>query len=271
MNTMPQVSNETLHLPEGEIHLWSANVQDFAVAELIVIAQEWLSERELARYQCLQVAAQRHRFLLGRWLLRQTLSRYLGSEPAQWQFVENEYGKPALASANAQLQFNLTHSGDFIVLVLATNHELGVDIEYSHRERRFQALGERHFSATEVAALQRCAASSDSSLQQHYFYQLWTLKEACLKAVGSGLVLPLDGFSFDLSQPKNLHMDVNASVQTSAKSSGHWQVWQLEFAADYELAVALRSQERLTTQLASWRCKDFQAIEKCDLSIRRQL
>ena len=263
MDTAAHVNRKLLHLPDGEIHLWSANVHDFAVAELILVAQQWLSEQELVRYQRLQIAAQRHRFLLGRWLLRQTLSRYLDKEPAQWQFIENEYGKPALLGIDAQLQCNLSHSGDFIVLALVAGHELGVDIEYSNRARRFQALGERHFSETEVAILQALTGESE----QQYFYELWTLKEACLKAVGSGLVLPLDGFSFDLSQPQQLQMDVATSVQDSA----HWRVWQLEFDANYELAVALHSRARVSIQLASWHCSGFESIERRNLPTRRQL
>ncbi len=253
-----------ISLPDDEIHLWRVNVEDIAVAELIVAAQQWLEGSELARYQRLQLAAHRHRFLLGRWLLRTTLSRYLAVQPGQWQFSENEYGKPAITGIDTDLRFNLSHSGDWIVLALATRAEIGVDIENNRRQRRFAALGERHFAAPELDALRQRSGAQ----QQQLFYELWTLKEACLKARGSGLLLPLNCFAFDLSSLERLQLTIADSLQEAVAS---WQVWQLADVPGYELALALRDTTAVPRRLRSWCCSELmeQGVPELPVTVRR--
>ena len=52
-------------------------------------------------------------------------------------------------------------------------------------------IAKRYFHITEFNALLDC----DPSVRLSRFFDLWTLKESYIKAVGKGLHLPLDSFA----------------------------------------------------------------------------
>jgi len=92
-------------------------------------------------------------------------------------------GKPFLAS-HPRCHFNLSHSGGLICLVI-DDEEVGIDIE-ACRPRNYDALARRFFHPEERAWV-------DGDIWR--FYEVWTAKEAYLKALGIGLRLPLNAFS----------------------------------------------------------------------------
>ena len=93
----------------------------------------------------------------------------------------DEDGKPWLESG--EWHFNLSHSGDWALLGVA-REELGIDVEDSGRRVEHHPLAQRFFSRYEA----------DRAHSKETFFQIWTLKEAYVKAVGKGLRLPLDDF-----------------------------------------------------------------------------
>ena len=137
----------------------------------------------------------RRAFLAGKLFLREVLSHYSDRPADSWEFVENEYGKPALKAGPENLAFNLSHSRQGYMLALSRHGCTGADIEFSARSRRVRRLAGRYFSRPECDWLLGLSEAD----QQDGFYCLWTLKEATIKARGMGLALPLDSFSFDLA------------------------------------------------------------------------
>jgi 4'-phosphopantetheinyl transferase len=119
-------------------------------------------------------------------LLRQLLGRHTGRPPDQLSWQRGPQGKPYLPSGP---HFNLSHSEGYAVLALDEHGELGVDLEDSRRRVEFLALARRFFSAPEANQVQ---ASADP---RRLFFQIWTAKEAYIKALGSGLSHPLDQFT----------------------------------------------------------------------------
>ena len=106
-------------------------------------------------------------------------------------------GKPVLKGAlmgevSRDLQFNLSHSGDWVVLGVSLGGSLGVDIQI-HRSLRYatvEKLSKRFFAPEEFESLMRLP--SDERLAA--FYKLWVLKEAVVKAHGQGLSYGLKRF-----------------------------------------------------------------------------
>lgn len=182
----------------AEVHLWSFSLaasetksrSDFAL----------LSHDEVGRAQRFRRKRDRCRFAAGRAAMRRILARYLECNPAELAFDYGSAGKPALAApwAAASLAFNLSHSEDQGVLALTCNREVGVDLERIRAARDLPALARRFFAPGEVAAL----AEFDSPLFEQAFFTCWTRKEALLKAFGSGLQLPLDGFCVSVDPEK---------------------------------------------------------------------
>lgn len=95
-------------------------------------------------------------------------------------------GKPVFR--NGAIQFSISHSGGAVLLAFGTK-TLGVDIEYV-KEVKLK-IAERFFTGEEYGWI----AEQEKERQKDVFCQIWTGKEAVVKAAGGGLTLPLDQFS----------------------------------------------------------------------------
>jgi 4'-phosphopantetheinyl transferase len=165
--------------------------------------------------------------------LRQLLAAALGGDASSLAFVEGEHGKPALAGGTAEsgLHFNLSHSGGLGLVGWSWDLHIGVDVEAWRPMRDEAALVRRYFSAVEVAAWERLPADERTEA----FFNLWTRKEAYIKAVGRGLSLPLA--SFDVSHG-------NGSAATLLRPSelagaGPWSLAAPQAGPGCSLAVVL--------------------------------
>jgi len=124
--------------------------------------------------------------------VRALLAAYLTVAPETLRFERGEHGKPRLAG----LQFNLSHTGNALLLGVSRHIELGVDLESATRPVRSVAeLARRWFAPGEAQAL----AALPETVQAHAFLRLWTCKEAVLKASGAGISSGLERVEFELS------------------------------------------------------------------------
>jgi 4'-phosphopantetheinyl transferase len=146
----------------------------------------WLSADEQARASRFAFERDRRRYRAAHAQMRGLLAQVMGSSPGSLRFSESPHGKPRLEAEGAPA-FNLSHSADVGAFALAASGEIGVDIEVLHRVDDLEALSERCFTRSEQDELDRCG--DDSGARDLLFLQGWTRKEACLKAVGSGLAL----------------------------------------------------------------------------------
>lgn len=119
-------------------------------------------------------------------MLRQLLSQYLNRPAQTLRWEKAAHGKPFLA--DGACRFNLTHSENVAALAVSLHAELGLDVEDRTRRVDFLALGKRFFAAPEAEELLR------SEDPRHFFFEVWTAKEAYIKALGDGLSHPLDQF-----------------------------------------------------------------------------
>lgn len=138
------------------------------------------------------------RAIVARALVRTELAAALGVTPSSLVFVAGRHGKPALLDPPRPLAFNLSHSGEWVVLAWHTGRDalpLGVDVEQRFNGRRdVMRLARRYFSRPEQLSLEALAGAAREAL----FYRLWTLKEAWVKAHGLALAPQLGAVSFSL-------------------------------------------------------------------------
>ena len=128
---------------------------------------------------------------------RQILSRYAGVAPLALEFVLREHGKPALVGAAQTLDFNLSHSGDWLACAVTAGTPVGVDLEFCDPRRVSMKVARRFFRKEEVAVLEAC----NRVRRADRFYDFWTLKEAAIKARGEALAPGLASYGFELTFP----------------------------------------------------------------------
>lgn len=261
---MSQVAE--LRIEESEIHLWQLEQADFELPSLQRECLAWLTDFELKRFQRYQFDRHRKQLLLGRVLMRLALSSYACSiAPASWNFTHNQYGKPAISEAQnfAALYFNLSHSAERLVLAVSRFPDIGVDIERARKPRRIEAIAKRYFSDKEAAEM----LSLPEDQQQSRFYDLWTLKEAYIKACGMGLAIPLQHFSYGF--PGDNGLAVEFDVQRNDEESA-WRFWQLSAGADFKLAVAVKAGGKGVAQsLSGWRLAGLDKILEQEIHVIR--
>ncbi len=119
--------------------------------------------------------------------------QYLDQNPKRIVFEQGQYGKPAFADEK-NLKFNISHSGDMIVLGFVKDIEIGVDVEKVKNDFDVMDIANNFFSPKEIASL----TALPKDIQSLAFYCCWTRKESIIKAEGSGLSFPLDSFTVSL-------------------------------------------------------------------------
>lgn len=171
----------------------------------------------------------------GRSPLRRLLAAYLDTEPDDVRLVEDAHGRPRLQDAPARgLDFNWSHSGEHALVAIARGVVPGVDIERRRPRRQALALARRFFDGAEVDALEALpeAARDDA------FLELWTAKEALLKAHGRGIAYGLQRVLVAAS-PARLEL-----LRFDGEDVDAWQLQRLALAPDLVAAVAWRGAKR---------------------------
>lgn len=147
-------------------------------------AHESLSSPERVRLAQIGNSQQAKLFLLGRYLLRQILSPRLQLAPSQIPISINHKGKPTLLASDSletDCHFNISHTASLLALAIGNQAPLGVDLESRLlSSRQIERLARRYFNKDEQTWL---ALQPDPT----HFLRLWTIKEAVLKAHGSGI------------------------------------------------------------------------------------
>jgi phosphopantetheine--protein transferase-like protein len=181
-------------LGPGEVHVWFRTTGSTGAAD-VQAARATLSGAERQRADRFHFTEDCRDYTLAHDLLRRALSTYRPVAPDGWRFQADGAGKPFLAD-DPKLSFNLSHTRQLVACAIAAGPPVGIDVERAVRVLDAAAIAGRYFSSDESAALARCG-DEDRTMR---FVELWTLKEAFVKAVGAGLAMPLDAMSFALDQ-----------------------------------------------------------------------
>lgn len=177
----------------------------------------------------------RRDFAVAHALLRRCLSAQGDRAPHEWCFAAGAHGKPSLAPLDAarnRLAFNLSHSHGLVACAVTRGFDIGVDVEKLHRGADVLELAARFFSSGESAALQQLEPAE----RPIRFTEMWTLKEAFIKAIGEGLSCPLDEFSFTFGDAPSLSFDSARSTE-----SARWCFALFAPSNEHRMAIAIGS------------------------------
>lgn len=191
-----------------------------------------LSADEQARAARFIFEEHRRRFRIAHGALRTLLALETGLPAGSLEFVTNPHGKPALAG-RPDCFFNMSHSDSAALVAIAhdlpAGSELGVDLEELRTMRDVTALAAMNFTRAEQAEL----AAATPEMRDRVFLSGWTRKEACLKALGSGLSIAPSTFECGLAA-----RDARVSIPVSAFRASI-DVQSIEVDAGHMAAVAL--------------------------------
>lgn len=177
-------------LRAGVIHIWEGRLD---VADRVTAAaRALLSADERARADRFIYDRHRRRYTVAQAHLRRVLGQLTGTRPEHIVFQFGKHGKPFLPDGPS---FNQSHSEERIMIGVAAEGRLGIDIEEIREVRYMMAISDKNFGDDEAARMH----AAPEHERQELFFRLWTRKEAFLKAVGVGLTHPLRSFSVDPS------------------------------------------------------------------------
>ena len=177
----------------------------------------------------------KNEYIASRWLLRKVLGRYTNVAPEVVEFLRTDKGKPYLPQGD--IHFSLSHSSHWALLAVGKTELIGVDIEAVRTTRDLPGIAENYYHPHEFAYLQ----TLNEEAQGEYFYRLWTLKEAFLKAIGTGISAGLEKIAFELTGA-NIQAQIAASLRDDI-DEWHFHQWALT-AQDY-CALAGKSRQLL--------------------------
>ncbi|MFD2933953.1 4'-phosphopantetheinyl transferase family protein [Spirosoma flavum] len=188
-----------------------------------------LQPDEIHRSQRYYREEDRQRFLYTRSILRVLSGSYTNQAPEQIRFTTGMNKKPELVG-DSGWRINVSHSGKWILLTIG-KVSVGIDVEKNDPKFSFRDMLSTSFSRGEQDYIE---AGVDAQLR---FYQLWTRKEALIKATGKGM-------DDDFWQVPSLD---GSSVTDSGLigEAGSWIVSSFFVATDYHAAIAYRATQEI--------------------------
>ncbi len=221
----------SFRLEAGEVDVWHARLDD--VAEKAV-DRTLLSKEEQARARRFLHVRRRQQFVLGRVLARRALGRYLAVAAERLTLGIGEQGKPFIEGhgVSRAYRFNLSHSGERVVLAVGREVEVGVDIERVRLRPEYLSLARRFFSEREVAALE----SLEEPLRSQAFFCCWARKESFLKARATGLSESLSLFSVTVDPREAARL---LELRQEDERLAHYWMTDLPMGKDYQAALTV--------------------------------
>lgn len=147
-----------------------------------VAALACLSAQEITRAARFRLDRQRARYVAGHVALRMVVAAQCGIAAADQRYAVGACGKPCLAGSR-DWHFSLSYSTDTAIIALSRNGAIGIDIEAERALDDADDLAASHFDPVERAQYSDVPPDRRNAA----FLHGWTRKEACLKALGTGL------------------------------------------------------------------------------------
>lgn len=225
MQRLPTPVQGPSPLAPDQVHVWLARVEDFGrrIEDLL----DGLPPGDIERAHRFRFEEDRLRSLIAVGMVRTLLGGYLGLDPREVAFSIEPHGRPFVQESlnPGGVDFNLSHSGDWVLGAFTMGRRVGVDVEWEKPLPRMEKIARRYFAEEEVAHLHEVPEAQRHSA----FFRLWTRKEALIKCHGGGLRVPLDSFSV-LADSTSLR---NESDTRS------WRLADLRVEGSYRAALAL--------------------------------
>jgi 4'-phosphopantetheinyl transferase len=222
-----------LNLGVNDVHIWYLDLNLYL--DKLEEFKAILSQEELTKAFKFKFEKHQNRFIITRANLRLILSKYINIAPENIEFIYSEKGKPSLAQNYDDLgiEFNLSHSGELALYAVTKDKRIGIDVEKIRTNCDVESIAKRFFCESEYQFISRLPEGE----KQRVFYQVWTRKEAYLKATGEGLGGGLDTIELDLESKDTKII----SIKGEEKTSNNWYLYELKMPENYLASLAVET------------------------------
>lgn len=201
------------------------NINMHELRELLDKMPDCFLGYELNRIKKFRKENDQKRSLIGKIAIADILSEFLNIKKELLIFDRDKYDRPYLKNPKLQkMDFNISHSGDYVLVGFSSAGKIGVDIEKI--KAIDMKIANNVFRDEEIKYLH-----FKKEMSLYRFYRLWSLKESFVKAVGEGLSYPLKKFHFEFENGKIIHKI------DSKKSSWNFKTYEIE---DYKISVCTK-------------------------------
>jgi 4'-phosphopantetheinyl transferase len=218
-------------LASGCIHIWCVDGKDINDPVILRRGASDLTASEVARAERFVKQEDRHRFIVGRWMLRHLLGKYSLAVPREITFAINQHGRPELVGLNRlRIHFNLSHTDGLVACAFTSGTAIGIDVERMRQSSFDMEIACNYFST--AACRDILHATGGSRMER--FFEYWVLMEAYAKARGTGLVHTEGSFVFENGDRSRIRF-----IPSRAKDRTVWNFWLAAPARGYRMAVAV--------------------------------
>ncbi|QJD81943.1 4'-phosphopantetheinyl transferase family protein [Cohnella herbarum] len=212
----------------NEVGVYWIAIPPKAQTSLADRAVDWLDDEELHTYRSYRVDFKKMEFMTGRILMKTLLAERCSlPSPRRIRLRKNQYGKPLLDHARMKGEypdnpgFNLSHTTLLVACAIVDSGEVGIDAEDIGRDN--SCLMNRVFTEREIGYVESRGSAQE---KREAFYEVWTRKEAYVKATGLGLSIPLRSFEVPF-------------LECSGTQDG-WKYFSDRLSEQYVISVAVR-------------------------------
>ncbi|MCX6248514.1 MAG: 4'-phosphopantetheinyl transferase superfamily protein [Bacteroidetes bacterium] len=204
-------------------------MQDVHPEDLVRFGR-FLTEEETAKSGRFRFSHDRDSYIAVHGLLRWILGIYFGVLPEAVRIRYTSLGKPYVTGYSRQLFFNLSHSSGVSLLVFDPANEIGADVEKVDPEFEYESLVRRFFTKEEGNYIDQSGKKA-----RERFFEIWTRKEAFLKAVGEGIT---ENLSVEVLEEK---ISMNA-IHPGESEGRNFLFRSALFEDEYRITLALSTE-----------------------------
>lgn len=250
-------------LEEGAVHVWAGLLSQWQqhVNDLRALC----SVEELQRAGRFRHERDRARHIVGRSILRLLTARYLRLSPTRIDVRLGPHGKPSVSvssrrskldrnqqtstplqtlphSARVPFGVNISHSGDWILWAVGFSPNIGVDVEQRRTDFDIDDLAPSVFSDWE----QRALGTFTPADQRQLFFDLWTRKEAVIKADGAGVQFGLQRFDVEFRpEYRPCVRAIRGDGDHRKADPANWTLSSVQIDAKHAAALACHGQHQV--------------------------
>lgn len=213
-----------------DVHIWRVFLPAFESQK--VWLEKLLSPEQVERGKRIIRFPEKLNYTIRSAIIRLLIGKYLDISPLTVEFVASRLGKPAICATGIELglEFNVSHSEDWLFLAFCRDNPIGVDVECVKHDFPVMEISQRFFTSSEASLV----ANVNEKCRTEMFFRIWVRKEAYLKALGKGLHQDLKSFETPIApQVDCVEGNDNSGCTCVGTLDGRWYFYDISTISGY--------------------------------------